>query len=165
MAKRSAGLDLPLQFLRGPALPDRRQNIELAASGSELDVVLVDVRLADGSGLDLLPGARGGKPAYVVISTFDRPQYAVTAFRLWFMRRARPAPQIAGIIWTDSPGPMWASGSRATSWSQAAALSHDQAAVNVEYLAGNERGVFAHQKQNRARHVLRRGHATERNPG
>lgn len=80
---------------------------ELAVSGSDLDVVLVDVRLADGSGLDLLPGARGGKPAYVVISTFDRPQYAVTAFRrgaAGFLLKVVPTADIVEAIYRTAAG-------------------------------------------------------------
>jgi DNA-binding NarL/FixJ family response regulator len=43
------------------------------------DVVLVDVRLPDGSGLDLVEPPDGG-PAFVVLSSFDRLQYARSAY-------------------------------------------------------------------------------------
>lgn len=43
------------------------------------DVVLVDVRLPDGSGLDLVEPLEGG-PAFVVLSSFDRLQYARSAY-------------------------------------------------------------------------------------
>ena len=46
-----------------------------------VDVVLVDVRLPDGLGFELLPGQRAERPAFIVVSSFDRPLYAVTAFR------------------------------------------------------------------------------------
>ncbi len=55
-----------------------------ALDGQEavVDVVLLDVRLPDGSGLELLPGVRASEPpAFVVMSSFDRPLYAATAFR------------------------------------------------------------------------------------
>lgn len=45
------------------------------------DVVLVDVRLPDGSGLDLVAKPGVGKPAFVVLSSFDRLQYARAAFQ------------------------------------------------------------------------------------
>jgi DNA-binding NarL/FixJ family response regulator len=43
------------------------------------DVVLVDVRLPDGSGLDLVAPSDSG-PAFVVLSSWDRRQYARSAF-------------------------------------------------------------------------------------
>jgi DNA-binding NarL/FixJ family response regulator len=48
-------------------------------AGAACDVVLVDVRLPDGSGLDLVAPREGG-PAFVVLSSWDRLQYARSAF-------------------------------------------------------------------------------------
>jgi len=48
-----------------------------------IDVALVDVRLPDGIGLDLIsefPRASGG-PAWIVLSTFDLTEYIVVAFQ------------------------------------------------------------------------------------
>ena len=53
----------------------------LELAGRPVDVVLIDVRLPDGSGLSLLPGNRPSQPAFLVLSSFDRPQYARAAFR------------------------------------------------------------------------------------
>lgn len=60
---------------RAATLADARRSI----AGDPCDVVLVDVRLPDGSGLDLIGRSDGG-PAFVVLSSFDRPQYARAAF-------------------------------------------------------------------------------------
>ncbi len=50
-----------------------------ALKAGACDVVLVDVRLPDGSGMDLIaPSAHG--PAFLVLSSFDRPQYARAAY-------------------------------------------------------------------------------------
>jgi DNA-binding NarL/FixJ family response regulator len=57
-------------------LAEARRSIETIAC----DVVLVDVRLPDGSGLGLIAPSEAG-PAYVVLSSFDRPQYARAAFQ------------------------------------------------------------------------------------
>jgi DNA-binding NarL/FixJ family response regulator len=53
----------------------------LINSGPDVDVVLVDIRLPDGNGLSLLPGRQSGAPAFLVLSSFDRPQYASAAFK------------------------------------------------------------------------------------
>jgi len=50
-------------------------------SSQPVDVVLLDIRLPDGSGLSLLPGRQSSAPAFVVLSSFDRPQYATAAFK------------------------------------------------------------------------------------
>jgi DNA-binding NarL/FixJ family response regulator len=49
--------------------------------GRSVDVVLIDVRLPDGRGFELLSGQRAERPAFIIVSSFDRPLYAVTAFR------------------------------------------------------------------------------------
>lgn len=69
--------------------------------GPAVDVVLLDVRLADGSGLDLLPGERAIRPAFIVLSTFDRPVYAATAFRRGasgFMLKVAPTADIIDAV-------------------------------------------------------------------
>jgi two-component system response regulator DesR len=50
-----------------------------ALAAADCDVVLVDVRLPDGSGLDLVAPPGPGVPAFLVLSSFDRPQYARAA--------------------------------------------------------------------------------------
>lgn len=57
-------------------LADARRSLALETC----DVVLVDVRLPDGSGLDLI-APPGPGPAFLVLSSFDRPQYARAAYQ------------------------------------------------------------------------------------
>lgn len=76
-------------------------------SGGDVDVVLLDIRLPDGSGLDLLPGERVGKPAYVVLSSFDRPQYAAAAFKrgaAGFLLKLAPTAEIVDAVHKAAAG-------------------------------------------------------------
>ena len=67
--------------------PDLEQARDRIAEGA-VDVVVVDVRLGTDSGLDLLREAHAGRqpaperPAFVVLTGFDYPQYRVAAARL-----------------------------------------------------------------------------------
>ena len=67
----------------------------------DVDVVLLDVRLPDGSGLDLLPGRRIDKPAFLVLSSWDRPQYAAAAFKrgaAGYLLKLAPMPEIVSAV-------------------------------------------------------------------
>ena len=78
----------------------------LARDGA-VDVVLLDVRLPDGSGLDLLPGHREALPAFLVLSSWDRPQYAAAAFRrgaAGYLLKVAPLPEIVAAIHTAASG-------------------------------------------------------------
>ncbi len=71
------------------------------ASDTPVDVVLLDVRLPDGSGLDLLPGQRDDPPAFLVLSSWDRPQYAAAAFKrgaAGYLLKVAPMPDIVAAI-------------------------------------------------------------------
>ncbi|MEA2578922.1 MAG: hypothetical protein QOD78_2510 [Chloroflexota bacterium] len=67
--------------------PDLEQARDRISEGA-VDVVVVDVRLGTDSGLDLLreahtgPRSNQGRPAFVVLTGFDYPQYRVAAARL-----------------------------------------------------------------------------------
>ncbi len=67
------------------------------------DVVLVDVRLPDGSGLDLVAEAtaRGTRPAWVILSAFETPQYVAAALEIgavgYFLKSA-PTREIVAAI-------------------------------------------------------------------
>jgi DNA-binding NarL/FixJ family response regulator len=76
-------------------------------AGGPVDVVLVDVRLPDGSGLDLLPGQRDDRPAYVVLSSWDRPQYSAAAFRrgaAGYLLKVAPLQDIVAAIHKAAAG-------------------------------------------------------------
>lgn len=71
------------------------------AAGLPVDVVLLDVRLPDGSGLDLLPGQRDDPPAFLVLSSWDRPQYAAAAFKrgaAGYLLKVAPIADIVAAI-------------------------------------------------------------------
>ena len=87
---------------------DSVEAARLALAGDNpIDIVLLDVRLPDGSGLDLLPGHRKGLPAYLVLSSWDRPQYAAAAFRrgaAGYLLKVAPLPEIVAAIHTAAAG-------------------------------------------------------------
>lgn len=77
------------------------------AADDRVDVVLLDVRLPDGSGLDLLPGERAHPPAYLVLSSWDRPQYAAAAFKrgaAGYLLKVAPLPEILSAIHKAAAG-------------------------------------------------------------
>lgn len=77
------------------------------ADAGRVDVVLLDVRLVDGSGLDLLPGERADPPAYVVLSSWDRPQYAAAAFKrgaAGYLLKVAPLGEIVSAIHSVAAG-------------------------------------------------------------
>ena len=67
-----------------------------------VDVVLLDIRLGSDSGLRLLSGGEPGpKPAIVVLTAYDYPQYADAAFRLGaagFVLKTAPLDQLVEAI-------------------------------------------------------------------
>jgi two-component system, NarL family, nitrate/nitrite response regulator NarL len=86
---------------------DMREARRELGEGASVDVVLVDVRLPDGSGLALLPGSRGSTPAFLVLSSFDRPQYASAAFRRGasgYLLKVAPLTEIIDAVRTVASG-------------------------------------------------------------
>jgi DNA-binding NarL/FixJ family response regulator len=78
-----------------------------ALAGRPVDVVLIDVRLPDGSGLSLLPGSRPSQPAFLVLSSFDRPQYARAAFKRGasgYLLKVAPITEIIDAVHTVASG-------------------------------------------------------------
>lgn len=67
-----------------------------------VDVVLLDIRLGTGSGLDLLTGpGMAPLPAIIVLTAFDYPQYAEAAIRLGaagFVVKTAPLPELIEAI-------------------------------------------------------------------
>jgi DNA-binding NarL/FixJ family response regulator len=70
--------------LRVVATADTLEAARTALRSNDVDVALVDVRLPDGSGMELLEDAAAlnAGPAVIYITTFDSPQYAEVAARL-----------------------------------------------------------------------------------
>src|SRR5688500_1902882 len=67
------------------AVGDSVADAETVMSAAEADVLLLDVRLGTQSGLTALRGktdSRDGRPAVVVLTAYDYPQYAEAALRL-----------------------------------------------------------------------------------
>lgn len=70
----------------------------------EVDVVLLDIRLGDESGLGLLgttDSPTAGRPAIVVLTAYDYPQYAVAALRLGaagFVLKTAPLGELVDAI-------------------------------------------------------------------
>jgi DNA-binding NarL/FixJ family response regulator len=98
---RASGIDV---LWTVGTVADARRSLE---SGEAVDVVLLDVRLPDGSGLDLLPGDRSTKPAFVVLSSFDRPQYAAAAFKrgaAGFLLKLAPTADIVDAVTVAAAG-------------------------------------------------------------
>jgi DNA-binding NarL/FixJ family response regulator len=89
--------DISIVWTAGTVADARRA----LGSGPEVDVVLLDIRLPDGSGLDLLPGDRVGKPAFLVLSSFDRPQYAAASFKrgaAGFLLKLAPTRELVDAV-------------------------------------------------------------------
>lgn len=76
----------------------------------DLDVVLLDVRVADGNALQALAERRSPKrPAVLVISTFSSPQYIAASIRFGasgFMSKTVPLPQLVEAIRAVASGQM-----------------------------------------------------------
>lgn len=85
---------------------DPESGAPLLADAS-LDVVLLDIRLGTASGLHLLAGDRGSKPAVVVLTAYDYPKYAEAALRLGavgFVLKSTPFSELLAAIWRAAGG-------------------------------------------------------------
>ncbi len=74
-----------------------------ALAQHRVDVALVDIRLPDGSGLELLTSkqAHGQGPAWIVLSSFETPQYLRAAFKLGaagYLLKTAPLDDLAAAI-------------------------------------------------------------------
>lgn len=72
-------------------------------AGRDVDVVLVDIRLPDGSGLELMAESvdAGDGPAWLVLSSFETPQYVAAALSLGasgYLLKTAPAADIAAAV-------------------------------------------------------------------
>ncbi|MBA2555742.1 MAG: response regulator transcription factor [Chloroflexi bacterium] len=108
----------------------------------EVDVALVDIRLPDGSGLDListpLPSAN---PAWIVLSSFDNPQYVVAAVKLGaagYLLKTAPLQKIVDAVRAVAAGgtTFEARQLRAVHGTAPVTLSAQERSVMREVLAG-----------------------------
>jgi DNA-binding NarL/FixJ family response regulator len=83
---------------RGGSLADARA----IAERDEVDVLLLDVRLPDGNGLELLGEiSKRGRPAVLILSSFHSRQYVAAALRFGangFLLKTAPLPNLIGAI-------------------------------------------------------------------
>jgi DNA-binding NarL/FixJ family response regulator len=79
-------------------------------AGTDVDVLLLDIRLGTDSGLRLLrDGPAGSMPAVVVLSAYDYPQYADAALRLGaagFVIKSAPLEELINAIQRAAGGGM-----------------------------------------------------------
>jgi len=76
----------------------------------DIDVVLLDVRLADGNGLSLLRADRPPRPAVIVLSSFKTTQYVSAAVRFGaqgFLLKTAPLDDVAQAIRQVAGGGSW----------------------------------------------------------
>ncbi len=105
--------DHPLVREGTAAIVAREDDMEIAGVAASLDelrpmldaepmdVLLLDLRLGDESGFDLLRASEGPMPAVVVLTSYDYPQYADAAMRLGaagFVVKTAPTAELLDAI-------------------------------------------------------------------
>jgi DNA-binding NarL/FixJ family response regulator len=105
--------DHPLVREGTAALIDRQADMEIAGVAASLEelepilrdgaveVLLLDLRLGEQSGFDLLRSAHAPMPAVVVVTSYDYPQYADAALRLGaagFVVKTAPTAELLDAI-------------------------------------------------------------------
>ena len=110
-------------------------------------VVLLDLRLPDGSGIDLLSDAHGrGGPAYLVLSSFLTPQYVSASIALGaggFLLKTAPTGEILAAIGEIAAGGLAFTedqlrASRTASWAPLTSREHDVLVGVVEGRSNDE---------------------------
>lgn len=77
-----------------------------ALASEPCDVILVDVRLPDGSGLNLIT-RENGAPGFLVLSSFDRPQYARAAYErgaAGYVLKTAPLEEVVAAVRSAAAG-------------------------------------------------------------
>ena len=104
--------DHPLVREGTAAIVARQEDMEIAGVagsldelrpilGAAVDVLLLDLRLGQESGFDLLRGSAQPMPAVVVLTSYDYPQYADAALRLGaagFVVKTAPTAELLDAI-------------------------------------------------------------------
>lgn len=105
--------DHPLVREGTAALIDRQEDMEIAGVAGSLEelgailregsveVLLLDLRLGQESGFDLLRASHGPMPAVVVVTSYDYPQYADAALRLGaagFVVKTAPTSELLDAV-------------------------------------------------------------------
>jgi len=109
---------------------------------TEIDVVLLDIRLGTDSGLRWLTGPGDARPAVIVLTSYDYPQYADAALRLGasgFVLKTAPIAELVDAIRRAAAGGM--SFARRPASGAAVKLSereHDVVSLVVEGLSNDE---------------------------
>jgi len=110
---------------------------------TEVDVVLLDIRLGTDSGLRWLTGPDDARPAVVVLTSYDYPQYAEAALRLGasgFVLKTAPIAELVDAIRRAAAGGM-SFARRPTAGAAAVRLSErelDVVTLVVEGLSNDE---------------------------
>src|SRR5688500_13140244 len=89
------------------AVGDSVTDAETVMDAAESDVLLLDVRLGTQSGLTALRGKTDGRPAVVVLTAYDYPQYAEAALRLGasgFVLKNGPITELLAAIRAAAAG-------------------------------------------------------------
>lgn len=105
--------DHPLVREGTAALIDRQEDMEIAGVAGSLEelgpilregsveILLLDLRLGEQSGFELLRASHGPMPAVVVLTSYDYPQYADAALRLGaagFVVKTAPTGELLDAI-------------------------------------------------------------------
>jgi DNA-binding NarL/FixJ family response regulator len=99
------GLEMGLRSIEDIAVVATARTLDEARAVSrrdDVDVMLLDLRLPDGNGLELLPEiAQRGRPAAVVLSSFELRQYIAAALRFGangFVSKTAPIEEVTAAI-------------------------------------------------------------------
>jgi DNA-binding NarL/FixJ family response regulator len=99
-----SGLETALRTVDDIAVVAQGQTVAEAraiAERQDVEVLLLDVRLPDGNGLDLLSEFAGRGPAVLVLSTFKTRQYVAAALRFGaqgFLLKTAPLEELIAAI-------------------------------------------------------------------
>jgi DNA-binding NarL/FixJ family response regulator len=100
-----SGLDAAIGTIPGLEVVARGINLAEARSilgRTDIDVMLLDVRLPDGNGIELLTAPeRGERPAIIFLSSFRNRQYVAAAIRFGaqgFLLKSTPLPELVDAI-------------------------------------------------------------------